>query len=94
MGQSIGCHRLRHSGNHEQVTAFGHFLEVSDGRIRLRVHHDVLKVAVTGGDGGLLFVHDRKWQAMTLSALAPCDRGPDGVAIHQEGGGEALEKSG
>jgi hypothetical protein len=28
VGQAIGGYRLRHSGNHKQVTAFGHFLEV------------------------------------------------------------------
>ena len=82
VSQSIGRHRLRHGGNDEQVTAFCHFLEISYGRVRLGVHNDVLKVTVTGSDGGLLFVHDLKRQAIPFSALAPFDRGTDGISIN------------
>src|SRR5688572_29663032 len=93
MGQAISRHRLRHSGNDEQVTAFGHFLEVRYRRVRLGVHNDMLKVAVTSSDGSLLFVHHLKRQALPFSALAPFDRGTDSITVHQKGGGEALEIS-
>src|SRR4029453_7933918 len=92
--QPIGRHRLRYGGKYKQVTAFGHFLEISNRRISLGVHNDVLKVAVTRGNGRLFFVHDLKRQSVAVAALAPFDGGTDGVAIPQEGWGEPLKKSG
>src|SRR5712691_1023612 len=94
MGESVGRHRLGHGGNDEQVAAFGHFLEIGYRRVRLGVHDDMLKMAVSGGDGGLLFVHDLEWQAVASAALAPFDGSADGVAIDKQGRGKPLKESG
>ena len=92
MRQTVRCHALWHGGNHQQVAIARKIFEIVVGRVAFRVDDDVLIVADVADHLGVR--HNLEGQAVVCAPLAPFGRAADGVAVHEQGRGEALQIGG
>jgi len=92
MRQAVRCHALRHGRNHQQVAIARKVFEIVVGRVAFRVDDDVLIVADVAYH--LRVGDDLEGEALICASLSPLGRGADGVAVNEQGRGEALQIGG
>ena len=78
--------------DHQQIATLGQVFEIIISRVAFRVDDDVLIVADMGYH--LRVGHDLERKPFIAASLLPFGRAADGVTVHQQRRGEALQIGG
>jgi hypothetical protein len=91
MSQTVRCDALRDGGNHQQVAVGSQVFEIIVGRVAFRVDDHMAVFVFVNVVNELRMGDDLEGQSGIAAALAPSGGAADGVAVHQQGRGEALQ---